>query len=471
MSASSPEHVGPWAVLIADIIARGYSEHDLAAIVTDAAWDLDKVRTTVHASTISRWLTGSVARPRLRRWLAHGLKTAKLDIPLERINAAADAQEQAKPTSRQWPAALPVAVHQPDGPVDSDDVKRRAFTQLVAQAGLGLVTAGWGVDTERWSATLSGTRLDASLVDGMEALTSQLMQQAPTIPPTSLLPAVRGHLQGLRESLLWTPPALAARLRSVAGQTALLAGYLMLQAENRPEADACWALALRLAEVAGDDRLRAALLVHQAWRWEDDDLPHSRGLLDHAASLLGPAPDPAIAVMVLSVRGSKRAQLSRADQAFAVPAMRDLEAAQTSLSRLHPREDGLYVFGSVTGQATESRGWALLDLARPHDAVADLTQRLASIDPSSLAWRSYATSGLAAAIASMGDPEHASELLSTSLEFAGNASSPRCAKVAGQTRNRWLAGYDGPAVRRFDQHLREISPSTGGAPTGDTTPN
>jgi hypothetical protein len=478
----APAEVGPWAEIIADILRQlDDSQHKLAALVTESAYELEKSVGTVHASAVSRWLTGVVARPRYRRWIAHACASAGIPVSRQQLDAAAEAQHRqrrsrhARVAHVEQPADVvqvrtdPHPTSSPtvhEAAVDSDDVKRRAFAQLLAQAGIGMLTAGWGIDPDRWSAALSGTRVDATLVDGMEAFTTELMQRAPAIAATSLLPAVRGHLQGLRETLLWTPPAQASRVRSMAGQTALLAGYLMLQDERRTEADACWSLALGLADVAGDDRLRAALMVHQAWRWEDNNLLFSIALLDRAASLLGTTSDPAISAMVLSVRGSKHAQAAQTDPTHATLAMRDLDAAQTSLSRVNAREDGLYVFGSIIGQAIESRGWALLHLTKPRDAAADLQLRLASMNPSSLAWRSYAMSGLAAATASMGDPEHASELLRTSLEFAGNASSPRCAKIAAETRQRWLAGYDGPAARRLDENLREVSRPPADPPDG-----
>jgi tetratricopeptide (TPR) repeat protein len=334
-------------------------------------------------------------------------------------------------------------------------VKRREFARLLAVTG----AAAAGLDLDRWAAVLGGSRIDGPTLDDMATVTADQMRRAATLTPYALLPAVRGHLQGICQALAWTPAGLAARAHSLAGQTALLAGYLMLQQESRPQAHEYWLLAERFGEMAGDTQLLAALRVVQAWRWEDDDRPLAIALLNRAESLLGPDPDPASAAMVLSTRAFLRARASSADSdsANAALAVADLDNAQSSLSRMDAAHDGLYIFRSVTSQAMEYRANALLHLGRPSAAVAGFEQALDTIDPSSLAWRSFVTTPLAAAIAGMGDPEHACEVFGTSLDLAASASSPRCARLVRDWQQRWLAGYDGPAAGRLDERLRALA--------------
>jgi hypothetical protein len=437
--------MGPVGRLIADALARlGYSQSDAVKAIKKAA-EHDGEAGGYDRTALYKWVKGiHVPRQDSTRWIAVGL-----EIPLDQLNRAI-----AEQTAQQEPARQLTVTSGPTQilPVDSDDVKRREFAKLLALAG---ITAG-GLDLDRWAAALAGTRIDGPSLDDMELLTADLMRRAATVTPSSLLPAVRGHLHGLCQALVLAPAELGSRAHSVAGRTALLAGYLMLQQDVRAEADWYWSLAERFGDLAGDAKLRAALRVHQAWRWEIEDPPHAIALLDHAESILGPEPEPAAAVMVLSTRAWLLADGSHADPAHAALATRDLDDAHSSLSRMDPADDGLYIFQSVTGQAMAYRGLALLHLGRHHDAATGLEQRLASTDPSALAQRSYSTSSLAAAIAGMGDAEHACEVFNTSLALAASASSPRCARKVREKYKRWLPGYDGPAARRLNERLVAI---------------
>jgi tetratricopeptide (TPR) repeat protein len=339
-------------------------------------------------------------------------------------------------------------------------VKRRSFAALLALAG---TSAAVGVDLGRLSAVLSGTPIDAPALDDMETLTADLIRREASLAPSALLPAVRGHLAGLQDMLIWTPSSLAPRAYSLAAQTALLAGYLMLQQERPTDADAYWLLADRLADLAGDTRLRITLLVHQAWRWEVDNLPLSLALADRAESLLGTNPDPAIAAMVLSVRAIHRSDASPTVSMHAASATHDLDRADASLRRMPPADDALYLFRSVEAQVIEMRAHTLINLGQYHDALGYLQQVLAAIDPSWLATRSYATMNLGTAIARMGEPEHACEVLSTAVQLAESASSPRCLFFVKHKYQRWLAGYDGPAAHRLHEQLQSLRLRPGGA--------
>jgi hypothetical protein len=440
------EPMGPVGHLIADALARlGYSRSDAVKAIKKAA-EHDGETGGYDRTALYKWIKGiHVPRQDSTRWIAVGL-----EIPLERLNKAI-----AEQTAQQEPARQLTSTAGPGQilPVDSDDVKRREFAKLLALAG---ITAS-GLDLDRWIAVLAGTRIDGPSLDDMEMLTADLMRRAASVTPSSLLPAVRGHLEGLCQALVLVPADLGSRAHSAAGRTALLAGYLMLQEERRTEADAHWSLAERFGDLAGDAKLRAVLGVHQAWRWQFEDPPYAIALLDRAESVLGPEPEPAAAVMVLSTRAGLLADASHADPAHAARAMRDLDHTHSSLSRMDAADDDLYVFQSVTGQAMESGCLALLYLGRHHDAATGLEQRLASIDPSALAQRSYATSSLGFAIAGMGELEHACDVLSTSLDLAESASAPRCARLVRERQQRWLADYDGPAARRLNDRLVAIS--------------
>jgi transcriptional regulator with XRE-family HTH domain len=347
-----------------------------------------------------------------------------------------------------------------DQPVDSEDMQRRELLAKLSMLGLGgIITSG--LDLERLAATFAGSDINSRSLDELETVTHDLMRRESDIAPDSLLPAVRGHLEGFRNVLLWTPPGLAPRAYSLAGETALLAGYLAFKLERRAAADVYWPLALRFAEMAGHPKLHSAVLLLQAWRFSNDDLDHALALLDHAESLLGPMPDSAVAALVLSWRAELRA--TRHSEASGDPslALRDMDGAHDHLTKLQPSDGALYIFESVSGEVLHSAGWSLLHLDRPAEAAAQLQHLLASIPPSSHSWRSDVHAGLGAAHAQMRDPDQASQLLGTSLSLAVLASAPRCLRRVRATRQQWLAAYtDTPAVRRLDEQLAAIPPPT-----------
>jgi hypothetical protein len=216
--------------------------------------------------------------------------------------------------------------------------------------------------------------------------------------------------------------------------------------------------------MAGDARLRAAVLILRAMNTDHGQPPAvALALLDRAASLLGAVPDPAHAALVLSRRAPRRAEASQADPSYATLALRDIDDAQSHLSRIDAPDHGLYIFESIMGEATERRAETLLHLDRAHDAASEFEGLLDSMDPSFLSWRSSTTTYLAAANASSGDPEHASELLLTALHLATEASSPRAIERVRAYRDRWVGQYDGSAARRLDEQLRILPLASGGA--------
>jgi transcriptional regulator with XRE-family HTH domain len=405
----------------------------------------------LNANYISRWERG-VSQPSPHHLnllcLAFELPASHLGFDDDSAPHAADHPSAAhhsiawQPTRSQPQADL----------VDSEDVKRREFAKLLTIVGVSAA----GLDLDRWAAVLAGTRIDEPTLDDMTTVTADLMARAATVTPYSLLPAVRGHLQGICQALAWTPAGLSARAHSLAGQTALLAGYLMLQQERLEDADAYWSLADRFGDMAGNTTLQAALRVHQAWRWEDS-YSVSIALLNQAESLLGPQPEPTAAVMVLSTRADRHADASHADPAHTSLAMRDLDSTQLHLSRMHAADNDLYVFRSVTNQAINYQSNALVGLGLHRNAATGLEQLLALIDPSALSLRSYVTTDLAEAIAGMGEPEHACDVFSTSLDLATSASSPRCVRLVRDRQRARLAGYDGPAARRLDEQMRALA--------------
>jgi transcriptional regulator with XRE-family HTH domain/tetratricopeptide (TPR) repeat protein len=422
----------------------------------------------IDARQIGRWETGKTQTPRLVNiWAVsktYGLPPEQLDFPpmSDTDFASFDVPAASSSAVGSSVTAEPVGAHPPADLVDSDDVKRREFARLLALTG----AAAGGLDLERWASVLAGTRVDEPALRDMETLTAELVRREATMAPHALMPTVRGHLQGVRDMLVWTPSNLAPRAYSLAGQTAFLAGYLMLKQERRGEADAYWSLAERFGDMAGDGRLRAAVLLLGRAQLHGENSSQALSDLDRAESLLGPTPEPTVAALVLSARAPQHAEASQLDSTHTILAMRDMDNADAYLSRMSSVEgdQAFYVWERVKGTAMELRTEALLHLDRAKESAAEFQRLLASIDPEWLSWRSRVTIRLAATHAKMGDPEQASELLSASLRLAADASVPRLIKIVCDTQRRWLPAYDGPAARRLDEQLRAISPPLGRLP-------
>jgi hypothetical protein len=463
--------VGPVGELIAEALrASSYSLSNAAREINKAAKSTEGVVGTCRASTVRKWVLGVKPHQDNCRWLSAGLA-----IPLARLTEAVEALDAQNRAARSpAPAELPPTRTGPDGDVDSEDVERRRREFLLALTG----AAVGGFDVERWASVLAGTRADRPALDDMETLTVDLVRLESTVSPDSLLPAVRGHLTGLRDVLVWTPARLAPRAYSLAGQTALLAGYLWLKRDNDPQADAYWSLAERCGDMAGDIRLRAALSVLQGERWEGWEgessprygrdgvnLPATLALLDRAVSMLGPNPEPMLATHVFTFRARSYAEASHLDATYAARALHDLDTLQTHMSRLSSNDDSLYIVESVKGEAVQKGAMTLVHLGRAADAVSQLEQLLSSIDGASLSWRSGVTANLAASYAAMGESDHACKLLGASLELAAQASAPRSVKRVRHARGRWLGNYDSPGARRLDERIIALSPAVSVRPS------
>jgi tetratricopeptide (TPR) repeat protein len=345
--------------------------------------------------------------------------------------------------------------------VNSEEVKRREFTLMVLLGMAGLPRG----DLERLAATLAGSKVDAATLDDLETITGHLMRQERHFAPEALLPAVRGHFNGLGDILLWTPSALSSRAQSLAAETALLAGYLSWKAERRAGADLFWSSADRLTHVAGNPSLRALILLLTSWRREEDnDHAQAFALVDEAASLLGPGVGPAVTTLVRTWRANLYAGHAQ-DHATGLSVMRDLDAAQRSLSRLDTPDTGIYVFESIHGEHKHSRAQSLLQLGDAAAARVDLEQLLGSTTPISLSWRSDLMADLGSTYAASDNPDEACAKFSTALELATRAAAPHCTQRLIAKRQRWLIGYDTSVVRTLDDQLRAAVRTGGSGPT------
>jgi hypothetical protein len=229
--------------------------------------------TETTAETVSRWRNGhQVPDPYHLRLIAE-----YFDLSFREVIALVHAQQVIFVAGRVGPNTP-----QPGGvlglpAIDSEAVKRRQFIKLGAA---GLASVATGLDLEHATSAWTSAKIDGGSLDVLAAMTDRLMRQEVSSAPEDLLPAANHHLNGFRDVFFWTPGDLAPRAYALAGETALLAGFLAFKLSRRAEADTYWSHAGRFAEAAGHKRLQAGLLALQSWRWDDEDPLRSMALLD-----------------------------------------------------------------------------------------------------------------------------------------------------------------------------------------------
>src|SRR5262249_7917417 len=75
------ERTDPFTRFMIDAGAKLDRTHrELAAAITDAAYELNQVASTVHASAVWRWERGVVAHEDVRRWIAYALQRHGIDV-------------------------------------------------------------------------------------------------------------------------------------------------------------------------------------------------------------------------------------------------------------------------------------------------------------------------------------------------------------------------------------------------------
>lgn len=339
---------------------------------------------------------------------------------------------------------------------EEDDVRRRQFLQY-----LSVVTGATMLDWDRLAAMLRGQLgpADRVLVDDMEVITRSYARQVETVAPGSLLPALRSHMAVLSGSLHGgQPEPVRRRLLSLTGETALLAGRLSWLLENRGEARQCWTMAEQLGREAGDDTLIASSLgmrrvFHSTIpnRGQHGSTDKALAVLDAAEGKLGPSSSPYVRMMVLLSRAEDHAAVGRADAS-----QRDLEAAETALSRAHGPDDGLYALWDA-GRIAGYRGSCALALGRPEEASTVLETALAQTPESLIGQRCAVVTDLAAAYAMQREVEHSALLLIQSADTAERAGLGELLQRAHGARTHLARWSDTQAVRDLDERLAAAS--------------
>jgi DNA-binding transcriptional regulator YiaG len=135
--------------------------------------------------------------------------------------------------------------------------------------------------------------ISLDLIRDLTALTRDYLRMRDAMSPAALRLAVAHHVDELTKLVLHSDPSpTAKRVRSLAAQAAILAGWLSFQAEDRVDAMRRWSIAGEFARDAGDHGLRALALGSRSRIYssghhtaKDADVNAAIGLIDDAIRL------------------------------------------------------------------------------------------------------------------------------------------------------------------------------------------
>jgi transcriptional regulator with XRE-family HTH domain len=334
-----------------------------------------------------------------------------------------------------------------------DNVERRDLFKY----GLGLAASAALVDWERLAAAGAGPRyLDGSIISDLQELTWEFGRRSHSMAPASLLPTTQHHLLRIQQLARDVPAGdQHEQLVNLLGETAVVAGRLSYQLDNRGYAEALYGLAERCGIEADDPTLRAQAYIGLSYlcstvaRGGAESDRRALRLLDHAVAT--GAGLPVLRAWTYARRAEEHA--ARQDRSAAE---KDLYAAQTALDETSGEERGLL---SQWGQPWLDgyRANVYLLVRQPGLAEEVNTAALRRLDPSLLYQRSALLSDIARAQAEQGDVDRACATLEEALDLARRQGVEVRLQHVRRARERMGGDLDSAALRRLDEKLQLIA--------------
>ena len=275
--------------------------------------------------------------------------------------------------------------------VDEDDtweneVQRRAFLRSsAAAAGLALLNHGLGTEPwQRLSAVLQRSiGVDTSTVTDLETLTETFTTLYQTVAPSTLVSPVRSHLQTVTQLLHdgTRDEDLRHRLASVAGETAILLGWVSQDQDDHGSAQQYYMTALDAAVEARDNPLGAYAIASASTLPAFRSSPGQTLHLLTDAQIQGLDVDDASPTTRAWIHTLEAEAHARADDEAG--ALRALDAAESILADLQDEEEPrprvpFFDQARLLGE----RGVTLVRLDMPHESMdyLDEAMRLTASD-------------------------------------------------------------------------------------------
>jgi transcriptional regulator with XRE-family HTH domain len=418
-------------------MGRGWTEDDLAVRLHDLAAELGEPDCAVDANQVSKWERGvrnpgRFYRPRL----CLALETEPQELGFE-------------PAPRLLRDLNELRMRL---------MKRRQFLAQTALVIGGLAVRPPGVDPGRMTAafTLHAGR-DPHVHSDLMRLAASLSAQLDMVAPTSLMPQVFGLLQQERELLRDRP---APQLLEVTIRTAIAAGWLSYNINNRGDAGAYWSYAENLARDLGSDQLLAYALgvrssVYSAVPKRAGaplDAAAPMSLLDQAISLAKVSPSVALRGWLYARRAEEHAVIGSRRAAYS-----DIERAYKVMSRHREGGDDFPILPAwKDARLTRYHGSAAQLVHDHRQAVTILTGTLDRLHTSYLPQRAMTLTDLATAYAHLPQPEveHACDLLGQAHAIAAPAGLGEANRRVMEARHHVQEWADSPSVQRLDEQLR-----------------
>jgi tetratricopeptide (TPR) repeat protein len=341
-------------------------------------------------------------------------------------------------------------------------MKRRQFlakTSLVV-GGLALGVAP-SVDNTRLTPRSLRVGQDARVYEDLVRIAAGFADQLDMVSPTSLMPPVFGLLE--QEKVLLAERA-APRLLEVTIRTAIVAGWLSYNVNNRGDAEAFWTFAVDRARELHSDQLMAYALgvrsnVFSAVPKRSGsplDAALSIGQLEQAISLAKKGAPPALRAWLYSRRGEEYAVAGDRRGAYA-----DVDRAHKVLGRHHEATDDFPILRTWRDARLSRYQGSVAELLGDHrEAIAILANTLEQLLPSYLPQRAMALSDLATAYARLPRPEveHSAGLLGQSHQIATRGGLGEANRRVMEARRHLQPWADAPAVKQLDEQLRLVVP-------------
>lgn len=402
----------------------------------------------VSPSTISRWEHGEVPKPLYRELLCEIFDLDTYELELVELPAA-------DPSPRDSRSQQVLAAVQQVFEGWSDDLRRRELLRLVGGQGPAPVlptdpdSLAWSVQNPR--------RINGRQLDGLQALTTSLGQMQDTVAPSALSTPVRAHLESVTTLLGGVQPeSTHRRLCTVAGETALIAGWLSFHTDNYADARGHFNIAHTAAHQAGDSSLQAHALgakralcsaVPLGGCPTTGDTAAALALLDEAIAVAGPAAPAPLRAWLAACKAEDHAVDGNATECYEA-----LQRSQDATDQVQPDERVGRFRHWDNARLDGYRGLCQV-LLGAEEAESTLQRALQGIHPARFEHRSAVLTDLAAAYARRGEPEEACRTAIEALTLAADANlGTRLRRIRG-VRQRLDAWRHLPAVRDLTHRL------------------
>lgn len=405
----------------------------------------------VSPSTISRWEHGEIPKPLYRELLCEIFELDAYELEfVEHPDADPAPTAPLDSVSQQVLAAVQQVFED-----WSDDQRRRELLRLVGVQGLAPVLP-IDPDSLAWPAH-NLRRIGGRHLDGLQALTASLGQMQDTVAPDALLTPVHAHLESLTTLLGSSHPEPShRRLCAIAGETALIAGWLSFHTDDHADACEHFDIAHAAGQRAGDCSLQAHALGGKRALYSaaplggcptSGDTATALALLDQAIAVAGSAAPAPLRAWLAACKAEDHAVDGDRTECY-----RALQRSQEATDQVQPHERVGRFRHWDDARLDAHRGLCQL-LLGAEEAAATLRRALRGIQPVRFEHRSAVLTDLAAAYARLGEPEKACQTAAEALTLAAGANVRTCLRRMRGVLQRLDAWRDLPTVQDLTQRL------------------